>query len=339
MSIKVLVVDDSDFMRQVIRDLLVAEDIEVITARSGQEALAKIEETKPDVVTLDVEMPGMNGLEVLKAIMIKNPLPVIMLSGHTQAGNRITMEALALGAVDFVAKPSLTQSIESVKAELCKQIRAVVKITDITASEKELPAGEKPSKQIIDKFPECKLVAIGSSTGGPRALEKVLVTLPKNFPVPVLITQHMPAGFTKAFAHRLHNLCQIKVKEAEEGEQLRKGVAYIAPGGYHMVITHTNQISLNQDPPVEYVRPSVNVMLESAMQVYGNKIIGVILTGMGKDGAEAMVKLKKNGGRTVVQNESTSVVFSMPKAVIEKGAADIIAPIQSISGILQAALI
>jgi two-component system chemotaxis response regulator CheB len=191
----------------------------------------------------------------------------------------------------------------------------------------------------MNKFPGCKLVAIGSSTGGPRALEKVLTPLPAHFPVPIVITQHMPEGFTAAFAQRLNSLCSIQVKEAQEGDQLQKGVAYIAPGGYHMVISGNHQIALNQDSAVEYVRPSINVMLESAVQVYGSRIIGVILTGMGKDGADAMVRLKEAGGRTIVQDECTSVVFSMPKAVIEKGAADLVVPVGVVSDILLNALL
>ena len=244
------------------------------------------------------------------------------------------MDALSLGAIDFIAKPALNKDIKNVKEELCKKIKEVVKETNIAPPAKELIISKQSYKQMPNKFSQCKLVAIGSSTGGPRALEKVLVSLSANFPVPVIITQHMPAGFTKAFADRLNKICEIKVKEAEDGDPLLKGVAYIAPGGYHMVITRNKKISLNQNPPIEHVRPSINVMLESAIQVYGNKIFGVILTGMGKDGAEAMVSLKRIGGRTVVQDESTSVIFSMPKAVIDKGAADIIAPIESISGIL-----
>lgn len=333
MTIKVLVVDDSAFMRVVIRDMLAGDDMEVLTARNGREALTKIAEQKPDAVTLDVEMPEMNGLEVLQRLIGDNKLPVIMLSSHTHKGSRITMDALSLGAADFVAKPELGQDIRSIKEELIGKIRATVNAA-------HLPS-QPPQKNLennIEKFTDCKLVAMGSSTGGPRAVEKILTGLPAEFPVPIIITQHMPAGFTKAFAQRLNSICKLMVKEAEAGDKLSKGTAYIAPGDYHLVIQPNQQISLNQGPPVEYVRPSVNVMLDSAMDVFGSRIIGVILTGMGKDGAEAMARLKLAGGRTIVQDEATSVIFSMPKAVIDRNAADYIYPLEAIAGVLQKSL-
>jgi two-component system chemotaxis response regulator CheB len=208
------------------------------------------------------------------------------------------------------------------------------RVTNFTPQTKRQQQPKIDSQMVFSPKSQFALVAMGASTGGPGALEKVLTGLPANFPVPVIITQHMPAGFTKAFADRLDSLCKIRVKEAEHGETLQKGTAYIAPGGFHMVINSDTRIALNQDPPVEHVRPSVNVMLESAIKVYGGKIFGVILTGMGKDGADAMAALKKCGGKTVVQDESTSVIFSMPKAVIERKAADVIAPIHEIAGIL-----
>lgn len=333
--IKVLVVDDSAFMRRVISSLLSGdEDITVTaTARDGRDALLKIEKFKPDVITLGVEMPVMNGLEVLKTLMGRTPLPVIMFSSHTQRGSRITMEALALGAVDFVPKPDVGQHIHSVEEELKRKIKTAASAINLSSlPRKQQPKPERPSAYKTKG--RYALVAMGASTGGPSALEKILTALPAAFPVPIMITQHMPAGFTRAFAERLDTLCQIKVREAEHGEPLQKATAFIAPGGYHLVTKPDGKIYLNQDPPVEHVRPSVNVMLESAVTVYAEKIIGVILTGMGKDGADAMVSLKNQGGRTIVQDEGTSIIFSMPKAVIDRNAADIIAPVQDIPGIL-----
>ncbi len=338
----VLVVDDSAFMRKVICEMLSAEDgFLAVSARDGYDALQKINRLKPDVVTLDVEMPGMNGLDVLKSIMAKFPLPVIMLSSHTQRGSSITMEALSLGAIDFVEKPALNQGIERVKEELTRKIRTAIQSENILGQQRplqDLRRRERPQNIGQFKFKQCSLVAMGASTGGPSALEKVLVKLPAEFPVPIIITQHMPAGFTKAFADRLNNLCKIEVKEAAKGDQMKKGAALIAPGGYHMVVSSEGYVTLNQDPPVEHVRPAVNVMLDSAIKIYGSKIIGVILTGMGKDGADSMESLKKRGGKTIVQDQSTSVIFSMPKSVIDRGAADVIAPIQDIGGILTQAL-
>ncbi len=333
--IRVMVVDDSAFMRRVISDILSeSEDLHVIaTARDGRDALSKLEKLKPDVITLDLEMPVLNGLEVLKEIMSGKPIPVVMLSSHTHHGSRATIDALALGAVDFVAKPAPGKEMTSVGEDLKRKIRMAARATFSSQSKKPQQPGNDSQAAVHPKF-QCALVAIGASTGGPGALEKVLTALPADFPVPVIVTQHMPAGFTGAFADRLDSLCKIKVKEAKHGEKLQKGTAYIAPGGFHMEINNDARIDLNQNPPVEHVRPSVNVMLASAIKVYGGKIIGVILTGMGKDGADAMAALKKCGGKTVVQDETTSVIFSMPKAVIERNAADVIAPIQEIADIL-----
>lgn len=336
--INILIVDDSAFMRNIIIKML-AENKEfniLGTARDGYDALAKIVELKPDVVTLDIEMPGMGGINVLRRIMATSPVPVIMVSSHTQRGSVSTQEALSMGAVDFVAKPSLNQDIRSIQEELAKKIMIAAKVNlkSLSVAQKE-----KLSFPSIKKFSQCMLVAIGASTGGPRALEKVLKCLPATFSVPIVITQHMPAGFTKAFADRLNGLCSIKVKEAQVGDRLQRGCAYIAPGGFHLEVTPGGLLALNQNPPVEHVRPSVDVMLKSAINVYGGNIIGVILTGMGKDGAASMLALKERGGKTIVQDEQTAVIFSMPNAVIKLNAADTVAPIQDIAGILNAAVL
>lgn len=357
--IKVLVVDDSALMRKVISDIFKSDSTfqVVATARDGQDALAKIERFDPDLLTLDVEMPRLNGLETLKKIMQKNPLPVIMVSSLTRRGSETTVEALALGAFDFIAKPgSLTKDMSTIQEELLAKARLASSAKNLkhlpekvsleapwktqgksifseqsVLKDRELPSVQRPGDGGFQH-----VVAIGSSTGGPRALEQVLTGLPREFPAPIIITQHMPPGFTRALSERLNKLCAINIKEGERNDRLIPGLALLAPGGYHMTVSSGGRVDLNQDPPVEHVRPAVNVMMSSAVDVYGSKVIGVILTGMGKDGAEAMVKLKGRGGRTMVQDEDTCVIYSMPKSVVKQGAADKILPLQDIAKVLTA---
>ncbi len=340
-KIRVLIADDSAFMRQVINDMLSGDEvIQVIgTARDGKDALAKIRDFKPDVITLDVEMPRLNGLEVLKIVMKENNRPVIMLSSHTQSGSEITLTALSMGAVDFVAKPSSPSDLGSIKAELKEKIVAAAN----AARKKQGPGKEglQPQKSVsasVKKKRRPSLIGIGSSTGGPKALESLISQLEEDFTVPILITQHMPAGFTKTFAKRLDSVSHLCVKEAADGDHIEPGKVYLAPGGHHMCLREKRVISLNQDPPVEHVRPSINVMLESAVSHYGDQLIGIILTGMGKDGAKGMFRLKEKGGLTMVQDEHSSVIFSMPKAVIDQKAADIVAPIDEMAGIIKEAV-
>jgi two-component system, chemotaxis family, protein-glutamate methylesterase/glutaminase len=336
-KIRVLIVDDSAFMRQITKDMLSAySDLDIVgTARDGQDALIRIEELKPDVVTLDIEMPKLNGFEVLKSIMEKNPMPVIMVSSHTKKGSEITIEALSLGAVDFVAKPQKTSDMVQLAEEMVRKIRMASRSNSQASISRSIK--RRTPLFIEHKYPAKKysLLAIGSSTGGPKALETILTKIPKTLPIPVMITQHMPPGFTKTFSDRLDKLCEIGVSEAREGDILRKGHAYIAPGGYHMILRDRTRIHLADSPPVEHVRPSINVMMNSITDFYEGSLIGVILTGMGKDGADAMVRLKDKGGMTIVQDQSSSVVFSMPKACIDRQAAEIVAPIEDIALILR----
>ncbi|MDO9574673.1 MAG: chemotaxis response regulator protein-glutamate methylesterase [Candidatus Contubernalis sp.] len=339
-QIKVLVVDDTALMRRIVSDIFsLSDEFQVVaTARDGEDALKKIKRFKPDLITLDVEMPRMNGIEVLKVIMQDNPVPVIMLSSHTCRGSEITIEALSLGAVDFIPKPGyLSKDLKTVGEELLHRSRLAARAKNFKISTREDYKHKKELHTIPSVSPSFKtregfkyVVAIGSSTGGPRALEHILLNLPGDFPAPLIITQHMPPGFTRALAQRLNKICDIQVKEGDRGDKLQPGVAYIAPGGYHMVVTRDGSVNLNQAPPVEHVRPSANVMIDSAVEVYTDGMIGVILTGMGKDGAEAMVKLKEKGGRTLVQDEATSVIYRMPRAVVELGAADYVLPLQDI---------
>ena len=340
---RVLVVDDSAFMRKVISDMISQDpSFEVAgTARDGLDALQKVAQLQPDVVTLDVEMPRKDGLETLRDIMASHPVPVVMLSSVTQSGAKATLEALALGAVDFIPKPSgaISLDIEKIKGELLSKLKAaaLAKVQPVRARPQpvktiSIPPVQKRAvlPQPVDTTAPKTIVAIGASTGGPRALEAVLRQFPKDLSAAVLVVQHMPAGFTRSMAERLDQLSSITVKEAEEGERIRAGVAYVAPGDYHMVVGAGGVIRLEQTPPVNYVRPSIDVTFLSLPPIYAGQAVGVILTGMGKDGAAGMAKIKAAGGVTIVQDEATSVIYSMPRAVVENGDADYILPLDRI---------
>jgi two-component system chemotaxis response regulator CheB len=332
--VKVLVVDDSALMRRIIHDILDGDQrfIVVGTARDGVDALEKMERLRPDLVTLDVEMPRMDGLNTLKEIMRRHGTPVLMLSNRTHRGSSVTMEALALGAVDFLAKPKNPsgENRENLARELLAKAAAAAGIKAVASSPLRgaVKAPEKPS--VLAVAP--KVVAIGASTGGPRALEALLTELPYNLSAAVLVTQHMPPKFTYALANRLNNIAAIRIKEAENGEPILSGVVYIAPGDYHLTVDGKQCVCLTQDPPVEHVRPSVTVMMLSAAEVYHGNIIGVILTGMGKDGAEGMLEIKRRGGRTLAQDEESAVIFSMPRAAIAVGAVDYVLPLSQLAG-------
>lgn len=338
-KIRVLVVDDSALMRRVISDMLNENpEIEVIgTARDGYDAIRKIMELKPDVVTLDLEMPRLDGLNTLGYIMSETPLPVIMLSSYTREGAEATLKALDYGAFDFVPKPSgpISLDIRKVKEELIKKIKAAYR-ADLSRLKFLLPRKEKKVKRVEKPAPTevGVVVAIGSSTGGPRALQEVIPKLPSDIRASILVVQHMPPGFTKSLAERLDSLSSINVKEAVEGDLLKEGLALIAPGDYHMIVSRSGyevKIRLNQDPPVWGVRPSVDVMMLSVAEIFRSKTVGVILTGMGRDGARGMKKIKEYGGITIAEDKSTCVVFGMPKAAIDEGAANIVVPVDRIA--------
>jgi len=323
----VLVVDDSLFMQKVISNLLSSDPkISVVgTARNGEEALCKIPELKPDVITLDIEMPRMDGLTTLKHIMKTHPLPVIMLSALTQEGAEDTFKALAYGAVDYVPKPSgqISLDLKLVKNELIAKIKAAT-------SAKLLKHRIKNLSLVAKSFDsKDKVITIGASTGGPQALTEILTRLPKDIP-PTLIVQHMPSGFTKAFAERLDKTCKFEVKEAERGDRVSEGLALIAPGDYHMTVAKNGRIQLEKGSRINNVRPAVDPMMYSAAETYGSKVIGVLLTGMGRDGAKGMKAIKEKGGITIAQDEKTSVVFGMPKAAIEEGCVDVVLPLHKI---------
>lgn len=345
-KINVLIIDDSAFMRILIADILRSDSniVVVDTARNGKEGLEKAIRLRPDIITLDVEMPVMNGLETLAELMKMKPVPkVIMLSGLTHEGGEATIKALELGALDFVSKP--TASIvefdtEHLRDELIDKVISISKskMTDykrVKAKEEQFLTRKKIFTENDTNGYLKHIVAIGTSTGGPKALQEVLTKLPEDIPAAVLVVQHMPPGFTKSLSERLNSLSRINIKEAEDGDVLTPGWAYIAPGDYHMLIKKIRNdeyvISINKESPVTGHRPSVNVMMKSVAESGHKNIIAVIMTGMGNDGSEGILDIKKTGGRTIAQDESTSVVYGMPKSAVNIGAIDTIAPLHNIA--------
>ena len=348
--IRVLVVDDSAFMRKIITDILAGSpEIEVIgKARNGQEAIEKVTELRPDVVTMDLEMPGLDGLHALGYIMSECPTPVIMLSGAESRQADVTMTAFQYGAVDFILKPSGNISLDmtKIKDEIVKKVKAAssVQVHKLGFIEEEKKPDVikvkslKESSESVKKSLFHKIIVIGSSTGGPRALQQVIPLLPSNLHAPVLVVQHMPAGFTKSLAERLNSQSMIKVREAAEGDILESGTVYIAPGDYHMTIKQQKingdlkeVIALTRGEKVQGVRPSVDVLLNSVAPIFGQNSLGVILTGMGSDGTDGIRKLKLAGGKVIAEDESTCVVYGMPRSVIEQKLADYILPIGRIA--------
>jgi two-component system chemotaxis response regulator CheB len=329
--INVLVVDDSAFMRKVISDILTKEPgIDVVgVARDGQDAIDKVKSLRPDVITLDVEMPKMDGLTALTYIMKEFPTPTVMLSALTKHGADETIKALEYGAVDFIPKPSgsISLDIDSIKDEIVTKVRAAAKanIGRIKIYAKAVPRKKRTFKASRDK----QVVVIGSSTGGPPALLDVLPRIPKNFPAGILVVQHMPAGFTKSLSERLDTKCAIHVKEAKAGDKIKPGTALVAPGNYHLLIENSSVI-LDEGPKIHGVRPSVDLTMMSAAELYRNRAIGVIMTGMGSDGADGMKMIKKRGGRNIAQDEDTSTIFGMPKAAIKAGCVDVVVPLDEI---------
>lgn len=337
--IRVLVVDDSAFIRKVISRILEKDQgIQVVgAADNGMTALEKIEELHPDVVTMDVEMPRMNGIEALKKIMSTKPLPVIMLSGLTQEGANITLDALNMGACDFITKDSGNAGVGLFKIEE----ELLRKVKDVARRRVRMPA-PKPVIQ-IQKKPAVErgasavngdhhIVSLGASTGGPPALQHILTSLSRSFPVPLVIAQHMPKLFTQSFAERLNHLSQITVKEAENGEPLKPGIALIAPGDSHMAVRRKGKesfVELVTDDRYIY-RPSVDLLMDSVARVYASKVVAVILTGMGSDGLAGFKEVKSRSGYVIAQDEETSVVYGMPRVVIEAHLANAVLPIQKI---------
>jgi len=345
--VRVLVVDDSAFMRKVLSDLLQSDAaITVIaTARDGRDGVEKTLSLEPDVLTMDVEMPKLDGYGALREIMARRPTPVVMVSSHTREGAEATVRALALGAVDFVAKPSgsISLNMHVTRDELVAKVKAAASATprfrravaDLPSIRREaaipqIAAGTNPPPSESSPIAR-RLVVIGCSTGGPGALHQIVPRLPADLAAGVLVVQHMPAGFTKSLAVRLDEISTIAVKEAEEGDRVINGRVLIAPGGFHMVTDAEGKVHLNQEPSQHGVRPAVDRTFESAVPVWGSRMVGVILTGMGYDGAKGMVSLKRSGGKTIAEDASSCVVYGMPKVVVELGAADHVLPLHEIS--------
>jgi two-component system chemotaxis response regulator CheB len=351
-KIKVLVTDDSIFMRKLISDLLQDHpDIEVIaTARNGAEAIQKVKEMSPDVVTLDVEMPVMDGLEALKQMMAQSPVPVIMLSSTTSSGSLNTILAIENGAVDFVAKPSgaISLDIYKVKEELIEKILLaassnILSLRGIKRERKKAQPTKVPYSTI--DLPEEKrkwsrsVICIGTSTGGPRALQTLLTSLPNSLNTPVFIVQHMPKQFTKSLAERLNSLCSFPVTEAAHSEKVKNGTVYIAPGGFHMEVEeHGGElyISLNEDSPLKGHRPAVDHLFASLSKLKKTRKIAVVLTGMGTDGAAGIRKLKESGHTVAIaESEQTSIVYGMPNAAVQTGLVDRIENLEDIADVIQ----
>lgn len=324
--IRILIVDDSVFMRTMLKNALSKSAIvEVVgTAHNGQEALNQISELKPDVVTLDIEMPGLSGIDVLKRVMKESPLPVVMVSTKTQASAKLTFEALELGAVDYVAKPLADQG-----ASLLGFQEKVFRAVETAFASNRHRIGKKAKPRLLPPQTPCGfsnelVVAIGISAGGPATLHEIIPLIPRDFP-PIVLAQHMPASFTGLFAKRLDEDAQLTVKEAEQGDELKPGLLLIAPGDRHLRLVRRGQTCfalLDEGPKVSGFRPSVDVLFESVASACGANAIGLIMTGMGCDGANGIRKLKGAGAQTLAQDRESSIVYGMPKAAFDTGCVD-----------------
>lgn len=339
-KIRVLVVDDSAFMRKIIPEMLQEDkDIEVIgSAKDGNDCLKKAIELKPDVITMDVEMPNLGGLETLGYIMSEIPTPVIMLSAFTPKGAEITMQALEYGAVDFVCKPSgeISIDIKKVQKELTEKIKAAksIDLKKLNFIEHDTSGHTAAAVEEKKGLKGEVLAIIASSTGGPRALTEVIPKLPRGLPAYFLVIQHMSEGFTKTLAERINSMSKVEVKEATDGEVLKPGKVYFAPGNFHMEIIKSGTgyaIELNQKPARLGVRPSADMTMFSAAKNFDGKIVTAVLTGMGKDGTAGAEKIKEKKGYVIAQDRETSVIYGMPKAVFEKGLTDKVLPLKEVA--------
>ncbi|MFM0499123.1 protein-glutamate methylesterase/protein-glutamine glutaminase [Paraburkholderia caffeinilytica] len=343
-KIKVLCVDDSALIRSLMTEIINGQPDMTVVATAPDPLVARdlIKQHNPDVLTLDVEMPRMDGLDFLEKLMRLRPMPVVMVSSLTERGNEITLRALELGAVDFVTKPKVgirdgmldyaEKLADKVRAAARARVRQAAPVQHAATQAAHAPVAAAPlfNNPLLSTE---KLIIVGASTGGTEAIREVLVPLPPDAPA-VLIAQHMPPGFTKSFAQRLNGLCRITVKEAEHGERVLPGHAYIAPGHAHLLLARSgaNYIAhLSDEPPVNRHRPSVDVLFRSAAQHAGKNAVGVILTGMGRDGAAGLLDMKKAGAYTLAQDEASCIVFGMPREAIALGAADEIASLAEMS--------
>jgi len=326
--IDVLIVEDSAFMRKVLSEILNEDpEINVVdTASNGMGGVHKALLLKPDVITMDIEMPGMDGIEAVKNIMKESPTSIVMLSAYTKKGAQKTIEALIAGAVDFVEKPGgpISLNIREAKEEIVKKIKVAAK-ANLKTSKKNIKFNSH-KKKLHDS-----LVIIAASTGGPRIITSIFKKFPSNFGAPIVVVQHMPKTFTKAFAKRLDEHSSISVMEGREGVSLKKGKAFIAPGDYHLEFTEDRRIKLNKKPTLHGVRPSADITMNSASENFDGDLIGVVLSGMGKDGSIGIRNMSKRGGFIIAQDEDSSVVYGMPKSAVESGCVDLILPYNKIT--------
>ncbi len=340
MKIKVLVVDDSALIRNILKEIINEQPDMIVVGAAPDPLIARemIRSLNPDVLTLDIEMPNMNGLSFLKRLMRVKPMPVVMLSSHTQEGSDIAFRALAMGAVDFVGKPVAGESNDDDYAQLIvEKIRGAYaardKIQPLDINRAVDADAVLPMLRSVEAT-QSRVIVIGASTGGAEALKDILVAVPEDCP-PILIAQHMPGTFTKLFAKRLDGLCKITVKEAEDNEPVLPGHAYVAPGGFHLRLERFGArgygIKIGSDAAVNLHRPSVDVLFHSAAESAGADAIGVILTGMGKDGAKGLLAMRRKGAFTLAQDEASCIVFGMPKEAIDIGAAEMVAPLHLIA--------
>ncbi|BAN47117.1 chemotaxis response regulator protein-glutamate methylesterase [Metapseudomonas resinovorans] len=332
MAIKVLVVDDSALIRSLLSEIVRADaELQLVgVAPDAYVARDLIKQHSPDVITLDVEMPRMDGLTFLDKLMKGRPTPVVMISSLTERGSEATLRALELGAIDFVAKPKL--GIAEGMQAYAEEIRAKLKVAARARMLRRAPVVARGAEGGLPLVGTEKLIAIGASTGGTEAIKEVLLGLPADSPG-VVITQHMPAGFTRSFAARLDKLCRIQVSEARDGDRILPGTALLAPGGLHMEVVRSgaNYIArLSEAPPVNGHRPAVDVMFNSAARCAGRNLIAALLTGMGKDGARGLLAIREAGGYTLAQDEASCVVYGMPREAAELGAAEDVLPLEDI---------
>ena len=332
-KIRVLIVDDSAIVRKIFsEELSKYPDIEIVgVAPDPFVARDKIVSLKPDVITLDIEMPRMDGLTFLKKLMKYYPLPTIIVSSLTPKGGKLTMEAMDIGAVDVIAKAGSSYSVGDMSAQLVEKIRAASRVKMVKREITDVAEEAEPIRALSQT--SNKVIAIGASTGGTEALKKVLIKMPPNSPG-IVIVQHMPANFTTAFAARLNDLCQISVKEAQDNDSVTPGMALLAPGNFHMILRRSGAryyVEVKTGPMVHHQRPAVDILFKSTAKYAGSNAIGVILTGMGSDGAEGLFEMKKAGASTIAQDEKSCVVFGMPKEAIKLGAADKIVTLESIA--------
>jgi two-component system chemotaxis response regulator CheB len=338
--IRVLVVDDSALMRKLIPQILERDSsIQVVgTAMDGNFGLKKIEELTPQVITLDLEMPGMGGIDMLKAIMRRHRMPVILVSSHSTSGASITLKALSLGAFDFVAKPSdVSARMGDIAQELVTKIKAAAQSRGVNIAPVSEVSRSAEKVSLNSKTQASRLVAIGVSTGGPQALQYALSQLPPDFPGSLVIVQHMPENFTEMFARRLDEICAIRVKEAQSGDLLLAGRALICPGNRHIKVKRLplgDVAVLSDEPRINGHRPSVDVLFRSVADEFGASALAVLMTGMGEDGAQGMGTVKAAGGMTIAQSEDSCVVYGMPKAAIERGYATRVVDLDALANTL-----